>query len=348
MKILEDKPAPRFLVVSTTGIGDILMGTPALRVLRESFPSSEIHLLVNSKRKDLVRHNPHVDRVLGYRNNPGSRALLFCQTVFTYYDYVLVFHSNEDILKILRVVRYGTSFNRQRYEDRGRRLFPLASLPTHSIQKRLALVEKVGGKEIPDYRYEYAVPASGVRWASARLEQRGISLRDPIVGMQLGAADFFKCWPVEFFVEVARYLRSKHGAKIYLNLSPPERALGERFRQLFGSQDVICHPGEDLSHSAALIQRCTLFITPDTGPMHVAIGLGIPLIGLFCPTEVEETGPLAYEKAVVIRKPKTCDPCRSRECPDNHCMRQITVREVCLAADHLLRNDFRGREEDRV
>jgi ADP-heptose:LPS heptosyltransferase len=347
MKNSEDKRVPRFLVISTTGIGDILMGTPALRALRESFPSGEIHLLVNSRRKDLVSHNPHVDRVLGYRNNPWFRTLLYLKTFSYYYDYVLVFHSNEDILRVLKLVRYGLSYNRQNYEDHGRRLFYLNSLPRHSVQKRLALVEKVGGKKSADYRYEYAIPQRGAQWASDQLNQWGLSPEDRIVGMQPGAADAFKCWPVEYFVEVARYLQSEHGTKIYLNVSTAERALAERFLQLFGRKGVMVNPGERLSHSAALIQRSALFITPDTGPMHMAIGLGIPLIGLFSPTEVEETGPLAYEKAMLIRKPKTCDPCRRRECRDNLCMRQITVEEVCLAADHMLRNDIRGREEGR-
>ena len=88
--------------------------------------------------------------------------------------------------------------------------------------------------------------------------------------------------------------------------------------------------------SAALIQACSLFISPDTGPMHMAIGLQVPLIALFCPTDCRDTGPLGYEKAVVIQKSPTCSPCRTRMCPENNCMRQITVEEVCAAADRIL------------
>lgn len=345
MKNSEDKLPKRFLVVSTTAIGDTLMGTPALRALRESFPASEIHLLVSSKRRELLSENPHVDRILEYRNNPLSRALLFFKTLPSYYDYVLVFHANEDIWKILRVVRYGTFYNRQNYEDKGRRVFSLDSLPQHSIQKRLALVERAGGKKSSDYHYEYSVPQTYVRWASEQLRKWGLSPEDRIVGMQLGATDAFKCWPVESFVEVARYLRSRRRMKIYLNSSFGERKLTDRFLEIFGDKGVFFNPGETLSHSAAMIQRCSLFITPDTGPMHMAIGLGIPLIGLFCPTEVEDTGPLAYEKATIILKPRTCHPCLNRGCADNFCMRQITVEEVCLAAEGMLWKDLPGREE---
>jgi ADP-heptose:LPS heptosyltransferase len=79
--------------------------------------------------------------------------------------------------------------------------------------------------------------------------------------------------------------------------------------------------------------------------MHMAVGLGIPLIGLFCPTELEDTGPLGYEKALIISKPRTCDPCLNRGCGNNFCLKQITVEEVCLAAERMLRNEPGAREE---
>ncbi len=345
MKNSGDNLPKRFLVVSTTAIGDTLMGTPALRALRESFPASKIHLLVNSQRREILRENPHVDRILEYRNNSLFRALLFLKTIFSHYDYVLVFHANEDIWKILKVVRYGICYNRQNYEDKGLRVFSLDFLPRHSIQKRLALVEKVRGKKSTDYRYEYSIPPAYVQWASEQWGKWGLSSEDRMVGIQLGATDTFKCWPVESFVKVARYLHSRLGMKIYLNASSAENRLTELFLELFGSGGVFLNPGETISHSAALIQRCSLFITPDTGPMHMAIGLDIPLIGLFCPTELEDTGPLGYEKARIILKPRTCHPCLNRGCADNFCMKQITVEEVCLAADRMLRDGVLLQEE---
>ena len=336
----------RLLVVSTTGIGDILMGTPALRALRESFPGSEIHLLVNAKRKDVVAKNPHVDRVVEYRNNPLHRMLLFLRNLPYEYDKVLVFHANEDLWPVLRGIRYGVCYNRQNFRSEEKRVFPLDSLPRHSVQRRLALVEKIGGKKTDDYRYEFSIPPGARDWASKKLREWGISPLDVVVGFQLGAADLFKCWPAEDFAEVARYLRSSRRAKIYVNVSPQEKYLGQRFLELAGKEGVFLTPEGNLFQSAALIQRCNLFITPDTGPMHMAIGLGVPLIGLFCPTSVEETGPLGYEKAVILKKERTCQPCLNRGCPDNFCMKQITVEEVCRTADRILDNLSSAQERN--
>jgi ADP-heptose:LPS heptosyltransferase len=339
MKTSEGKPPKRFLVVSTTAVGDTLMGTPALRALRESFPESEIHILVHSKRKELLQENPHVDRILGYRDNGVCRAILFFKTFRSPYDTILIFHANDDVWKILKILRYRVCYNRQGFAAEDRNVFSLGSLPKHSVQKRLALVQRAGGKESSDTRYEYSVPPSRVRWASEQWNKWGLSPEERMVGMQLGAADSFKTWPVESFVEVARHLRLQ-GVKIYLNASPAERKLTRHFLHLAGSGGIFFNPEKTLSHSAALIQRCSLFITPDTGPMHIAAALGVPLIGLFCPTELDDSGPLACEKVLIIRKPRTCEPCLNRNCPDNVCMKQITAEEVCRAAERMLGGDF--------
>jgi heptosyltransferase-2 len=201
------------------------------------------------------------------------------------------------------------------------------------------MVEKVGGKNLRDYRYDYALLPHLVLWAKERLTKFRVLTQDQLVGMQIGSADAFKCWPVEFFVEVARYLRNKHRVKIYLNASKKEKDLVRQFRRLLGDDDVLHFPGISLSQSAALIKACSLFVSNDTGPMHMAIGLGVPVVGLFCPTDSTVTGPLEYPRAVVIQKEITCHPCRVRDCPDNFCMKQISVEEVCRAADRLLSHD---------
>lgn len=323
-------------MISTTGIGDTLMGTPALRALRESFPDSQIDLLVHSKKKELLLGNPHPNRILGYRDNFFFRGFLFLKTFPYKYDYVLVFHANDDIWKILKRLRYGECYTRQKYKDLERRVIPLESFPRHSIQKRLALVKRVGGHASMDYRYEISIPDSSVRWAKKKLLEWGVGEETPLVGLQLGSADPFKCWPVESFVELSQILKARFGARIYLNASREEGHLIRRFNALWQGEGVFTAPGIGLSQSASLIQACSLFISPDTGPMHMAIGLGVPLIALFCPTAVEDTGPLDYPKVVVIRKEITCNPCLGRKCSENFCLRQISVSEVAQAAERIL------------
>ncbi len=326
----------RFLVISTTGIGDTLMGTPALRALRESFPQSDIHFIVYSTRRDLIAGNPHINRIFNYRNNIFSRILLYFRTRPVRYDYVLVFHANDDMLNFLRWFRYGFCLNRQGFEDSGNKIFSIKKYPKHSVKKRLAMVEYIGGKHSEDYRYEFHLASEPVQWAKSRLSHWGVSSGEYVVGFQLGTAGAFRRWPPESFAEVAKYLRGKYGARILINASAEEKDLVNDFAKHLGDSDFFFHGGTTLARAAALIQACSLFITPDTGPMHMAIGLGIPLLALFVPPDPEETGPLDYAKALVIRKDRPCDPCLVRKCPDNFCVRQISVDEVCQAADRIL------------
>jgi ADP-heptose:LPS heptosyltransferase len=326
----------RFLVISTTAIGDTLMGTPALRALRESFPNSTIEVLTHAKRKELLWGNPHVDRIIAYRNNSLYRKYLSWKFRNRFYDHVLIFHANEDVLGIFGALHYGDCFSRQNIEDPSKRIYRLRDLPPHSIQRRLAMIERVGGKSSEDYRYTFLLPEAANRRAADLLARWGIDSADLLVGFQLGSNDRFKCWPVESFVEVARHLHLHYGTKIYLNASPKEKNMVKEFLRRFGEKDVFFHLGTRIGQSAALIRACSLFISPDTGPMHMAIGLQVPLIALFCPTDCRETGPLGYEKAMVIQKPLICNPCTTRRCRNNDCMRQITVEEVCAAADKIL------------
>ena len=326
----------RFLVISTTGIGDTLMATPALRALRERFPQSQIHFVVYSTRRDLVLRNPHLDRIFAYRNNIFSRFLLYLQTRRCRYDVVLVFHANDDILKLLPRLRFGACYNRQGIQNPQRKIFSLHPPERHSIKKRLAMVEQISGSHSEDYRYEFRLKEGMARWADAKLREWGLAPGELLVGLQLGAAGAFRRWPAESFAEVARRLRAKHQAKIFVNASVEEAELVRDFAKNLGDQDFFFHPRTQISQAAALIGSCSLFITPDTGPMHVAIGLGVPLIALFVPPDPEETGPLDYPGAVVIKKERTCSPCLVRKCLDNFCVRQITPEEVCNAADRLL------------
>jgi ADP-heptose:LPS heptosyltransferase len=345
MKILESKSPTRFLVVSTTGIGDTLMATPALRALRESFPQSDIHFIVYSTRRELILRNPHLNRIFNYRNNFFSRTLLYFKTRPFRYDYVLVFHANDDMLNFLPWFRYGSCLNRQGLEDSGNRIFAIRKFPKHSVKKRLAMVEYIGGKHSEDYRYEFYLAPEAIQWAKNRLEHWGVSPGERVVGLQLGTAGAFRRWPPEHFAGVAKYLRARYGAKILINASAEEKDLVRDFAKHLGDPDFFFHGGTTIARAGALIQACSLFITPDTGPMHMAIGLGVPLIALFVPPDPEETGPLNYAKAAVIKKERPCNPCLVRKCVDNFCVRQISVEEVCQAADRILTpdKDFAGR-----
>ena len=103
-----------------------------------------------------------------------------------------------------------------------------------------------------------------------------------------------------------------------------------------------------MRETAALIEKMNIFITNDTGPMHIAFALKTPTVALFSPTDPGICGPYRDEKPIVIEKPKTCTPCIGKKCDQPICMEQITVEEVIEAAESLFKNQGKREYADTI
>ena len=164
--------------------------------------------------------------------------------------------------------------------------------------------------------------------AKQRLAERGVHPSDLVIGINPGAAyGSAKCWLPERFKQLSQYLLNHPSLKIVFFGDKQGAPLVEKI--CLGLSDrVVNFAGQtSLRQLMALIQSCHLFLTNDSGPMHVASALGIPLIALFGSTSEVATGP--YQGGHVIHKHVPCSPCYRRECPiDFRCMTRITVEEV--------------------
>lgn len=164
--------------------------------------------------------------------------------------------------------------------------------------------------------------------AKEKLAEYGVQSSDLVIGINPGAAyGSAKCWLPERFKQLSRrllefpkikivYFGDKAGASLVQEIC---KELPDRVINLAGKTS--------LRELIALIQACNLFLTNDSGPMHVASALGIPFIALFGSTSDTITGP--YQGGKVIHKHVPCSPCYRRECPiDFRCMTRIEVKEV--------------------
>jgi ADP-heptose:LPS heptosyltransferase len=126
--------------------------------------------------------------------------------------------------------------------------------------------------------------------------------------------------------------------KILLTGSPREKAMCERITKAVGGDRILNVAGAlRLGEAAALIGELDVFVTPDTGPMHIAVTLGIPSVALFAVADPVKSG-AAYDNAIhiEIKKPRTCNPCVSKLCKYQECMLQIESSEVAEATLRLL------------
>jgi heptosyltransferase-2 len=213
-------------------------------------------------------------------------------------------------------------------------------IPAHQRFYYLELLKRAG--LITGYA-DAEVVLSGSAAAAVRgrglLEQRGVSL--PAIGVSPGAAyGMTKRWLPDRFAAAAVQLGREYAASVAVFGSRQESSLGREVAATVSEQGVnaislagLTSLGDFIDMAAA----CSIFLTNDSGSMHIASALGIPTVAVFGPTESNATGPAGHAYAIV-QKSVPCAPCKHRECPiDHRCMTGVTVEEVVDTAKTLLR-----------
>lgn len=335
----------RFLIVSTTGIGDTLWGTPAIRALKEAYPDSYIGLLTTATGCELLKGNPYIDRFFIFKR--GLRVLTLLK-----------------LLKELRQERFGVAFI---FHASDRIIWPLVFLTgtpqiigivgqskgldfiltkaieqdnVHGVDMRLRLVGEAGASRKNESAPALYLSEAETIDASKFLETLGFDENFTIIGFHPGAQKPFKCWPAERFIETGRRLVKDIGCKVIITGDRNEKGLCEYIAsQIPGAVSVAGKA--NLRETAAIIEKMHLFITNDTGPMHMAFALGTPTVAIFCPTNPGLCGPYNAKDVVIIKRPVTCNPCIGKECQRPVCMGQITVEEVVEGAELLLKVERR-------
>ncbi|UCD49415.1 MAG: lipopolysaccharide heptosyltransferase II [Phycisphaerales bacterium] len=171
------------------------------------------------------------------------------------------------------------------------------------------------------------------------LQQCGIGDSDFVVGLNPGASfGPSKCWPAEYFAQLAELCQERLSPKIVIFSGPGEEAIVRALLDHTKADLIdLRDRGVDLELLKPLIQRCNLMITNDTGPRHYAVAFGVPTVVIMGPTDPRYTAS-NLEHTVVVRKELPCSPCHKKTCPLEHhkCMREITPAEVFAAAEALL------------
>ena len=345
---LDPSRVERILAISSTGIGDALFSTPAIRALRQAYPRAHITGMFRARYLDLFRNNPHVDDVIAYsgkyRRLPGTiRALRRGG-----FEVAAILHGNDpDIIPLAYlsgarfVVRIPNDSTRFRFllSNAGRTPENNVIPGQHALQMRLRIAGLLGAAT-DDRRMVLLVDPAAARAVGAYLEARGVRSGDPLVGVQVGASTVSRMWFGEQFAGLGRRLLAADPAiRIAITGSPAERAYCQTVADAVGGgQRVLVTAGDlTLPQVAALVNRLAVLVAADTGTLHMAVALGRPAVALYAMADSRVTGPDPADRRYrVIQKWRTCDPCYGKACPFPLCMQNITVDEVEAAVRDLL------------
>ena len=171
------------------------------------------------------------------------------------------------------------------------------------------------------------------------LERCEIDESDFVIGLNPGASfGASKCWPAEYFAELAEQCKEHLCTKVIVFSGPGEESIVQAVLDRAKTDLVdVRGKGVDLEVLKPLIQRCDLLITNDTGPRHYAVAFDVPTVVIMGPTDLRYTAS-NLDLTVVVRKELPCSPCHKKVCPLGHhkCMKEIMPAEVFAAAEALL------------
>ena len=339
----------KILVRATNWVGDGVMSLPALEALRERFPSAEIVLVVKPWVADLYRHHPAVSRLIVYdpaeeHRGPGGFAKLVEKIRSERFDMAVLFqnafHAAWMAWRSRIPVRIGYGL-----EGRGVLLtdsvpVPPPALYGHQSNYYLQLLFRAGLVErvAPVERIHLEVENSEKAWAAAQLKSLGLGGPRFLVGLTPGAAfGPAKRWLLDRYANLADRLIGALNADVLIFGSPAEKPLAEEIAHGMNHTPAIMTGETTLRQLMALLVQCRLVITNDSGPMHLAAALGLPLVAIFGSTDETATGPVS-PLARIVKHAVACSPCGLRECPiDFRCMNGVTVDQVHRTALGLIK-----------
>lgn len=316
-------------------IGDAILARPALDSLAARYPEAEIVIAAGEWVRDLFGSEYHVLTIDGgkTRRGLGSAAEVLRAEAF---DIGILFTNSFGSALLLRKAgirerwgyrRDGRSF----LLTRGVKPPDPQAEPRHHVHYYLDLVRELGIPPVNPVLRFVLTPAERAE-AKARLRELGAEQGRPLVILNPGASyGSAKRWPAERFAALAGRLRRSVNARFVLTGSAEEAPLTAEIAASLEEPAIDLAGRTTLRGLLGIMAEAALFVTNDTGPMHMANALRVPVVAVFGPTEPRATAPF-HTPSVVLKKDAPCGPCLYRDCPfDHRCMRAITAEEAAAA-----------------
>lgn len=315
----------RILIIKPSSLGDVVHALPTVNLIRKKFPDARISWLIRDSLVSLLKKCPVIDeRIKFCRHDYATFPALLSRLRRERFDLVIdlqgLFRSGLMAWATRAARRIGLADARE-----GARWFYNEIVPVpraHAVDRYLLAAKHLGCEAAP-VEFPLGIPAH--------------TPTDGLIAVNPSARWQTKLWGDDKFAELVRQLPAK---RVVVTGS-----IADRMRCSFIAQD--CRNvagGTDLFELAELYTRCSVVISNDSGPMHIAAAVGTPVIAIFGPTDPALTGPYGKQH-VVLRSGIPCSPCMKGRCthtPRMECMQKVTVEQVLAAAKPFIEGPARG------
>lgn len=340
------------LIVNLTRMGDLVQTTPAITGFKERYPDVRISAAVNSDFAEICRFIPFIDRLIIFDMNEFKSLFCIGSSLIKKFRYM------ENFLKEINAIEYDLALNFthsipsavltsliKAKEIRGftidaeghsiirhqwiKYFFNFVPVRGYNPFHLCDIYTKAGGVVPEKKGLLLSIPQDAEKIVDNLLEGYGIGKGDLLVAFQLGASEDKRRWPVSFFAQLAKKLTESCGIKILLIGSPSETRLGEEFQEILDIKVINLIGKTNLMELSAILKRCRLLVSNDTGPLHIATAVGTKVIGIFLSTaHYRETGPYG-EGHLVVEADIACAPCSFQvECKEMPCKAVIKPESI--------------------
>jgi heptosyltransferase-2 len=280
----------KILIVATKFLGDLIITTPGLKALRQKFPQAEIVVLVRSEYEDVLRNNPDATRIVsfdfGIRKQKFFERLKYELSFWKKirnekFDVVISLQPGDRIAFLawisgakIRVAprkqAFWFLFNRQVnvYED------------TISYLDYYNKIISVLTNEPVNFKTEFYISDECNNWADESLKSNNVSPNNKLIGIHPGASEPTKIWPRENYSELILKILDEKKTKVMLIAGPNEEDIVKSIAEKVNNENLITYFSNDVNFTAALIKKCKLFISNDTGTRHLSVAVKTPVIAL--------------------------------------------------------------------
>lgn len=328
------------LIVKLSSIGDVVHALPLLEVLRKNFPFARIDWLVEEESLQIIEGHPAIDQVIVSRKKIWQKKLTritewpglagevtrFLKKIRSYkYDIVI------DLQGLLKSgVLVGICRGKRKIGMAGAReggwLFVnersiSVDYDHHAIDRYLQVAEYLGCT-LFSWKGDIAISETDKKRVDKILEHDGKKNR-PLVAINPMARWRTKLWEPYYFAELADRLQHDLACKVIFTGSKYDRMIIEEIMDLMNKKTINLAGRTTLKELACLYSGCSVLISTDTGPMHIAAAMGCRVVALFGPTAPWRTGPYG-ENNMVITGEEECSPCFKKRCEDIRCMKSIS------------------------
>ena len=327
----------RILVVKLDHIGDVLLATPVFSNLKQAYPNTELHALCGKWSSVILENHPDIDKVIEY-NSP-----VFCRSEsptslkqvrklskqLRHQKYDLLIELRGDWRIIWFSVLKGSSRRLCRASLQIASKLGIKRFSSiHEASRNLDILRHVG-IQTPIHNPTFSISTENKQWTTTFLAEQDIKHDVPIVTIHPGSPVDTKRWMPERFAELADWLIDHNQAQILFVGVPDEIPIISQIQASMEQESINIAGMTTIPQLASILEKSSMFIGNDSGPMHLAAAVGTPTIGIYGPGDPKRFGPIG-EKCNTIQKKRDCSPCKSDICifGDEGCMGKIQVKDV--------------------